>query len=350
MGKVKEINEKFIHEKLDPKQGQKRNEVVATPAMGYDFSIIGISDDKVLGMASDDAMFMSALPPDKSAYLTFHKSADKLGAAGIMPEYIGINLNMTEGIEEDILAHFWNSLNIESKKFQAAITGRSVRISNTANEPFVGGTTSVGTSRKTFYTTPEGANDGDRILMTKTVGLEATTILSHIFPEFIEEKVGQYNHRLAQKLFFKTSTLQEAQEALKFGLGKNGVTSMMNVRDNGVIWALDQFSKSGKFGIDVDFEKIPVYDEVSEICELFGLDPYFSHSMGSLLMTMPGDVSEDFVKELVGNGIDVADIGKVDRESNLVKISGFGERKRQEAGSSRFYDRLPEFKAKTGIS
>ncbi len=348
MGKVNDINEKFIREKLDPKQGQKRTEIIAYPAKGYDYSIIGISDEKVMGMASDDAIFLSGLTPDKSAYLTFHRSADKLGASGIVPEYIGVNLHLPDKIEEDVIAHFWNSLNIESKKFQAAITGRSVRASSEAREPFVGGTTSVGTSRKAFYVTPEGANDGDRILMSKTSGLEVATILSHIFPEYVEEKVGQYNHRLAQKLFFKTSTLQEIQEAIKFGLGKNGITSMVNLRDRGIIGALNQFSESGQLGVEVDFEKIPVYDEVRDICQLFGLDPYFTNSMGSILMTMQEDVSEDFIKELVGNGIDVVDIGKVKKDSNMVRIAGLGDKERIETGPSQFYDLLQDFREKIG--
>lgn len=323
MGQKKEISEKFITEKLDPKQGQKRTEIMAYPAKGYDFSLIEISEDKIMGMASASALYLSRLTPDKSAYLTFHRAADMLGASGIIPEYMGINLHVPETVEEDKLAHFWNSLNIESKKFQASITGRSLCTSMESREPYVGGITAVGTTRKVFHVTPEGAVHGDRVLMTKTAGLEATTILSHLFPEYVEEKVGQYNHKLSQKLFFKTSTLQETQEALKFGLGKNGVTSMINVREQGIVGALKQLSKSGRMGLDIDFEKVPVYDEAKEICSLFGLDPYATNSMGSMLLTMPEDVSEDFIKELVGNGIDVVDIGQVNRESDLLKMAGY---------------------------
>lgn len=342
MGEIKDISEKFIEEKLNPKQGQKRTEVLAYPDSGFDFSIIGISDDKVMGMSSESALYLPELTPDKSAYLTFHRSADLLGASGIIPEYMGINLTVPGEIDEDNLVHYWNSLNIESKKFQASITGRCVRVSREAGMPFIGGVTSIGTSMKVFHVTPEGAANGDRILMTKTAGLETATLLAHLFPEVIEEKIGQYNHKLAQKLFFKTSTLQEVQEAVKFGLGKSGITSMMNVRGKGITGALRQYSGSGGMGLEVEFESIPVYDEVKEICSMFELDPYSTDSMGSLLLTMPGDISEDFAKELVGNGIDVADIGSVNRDSNVVRISGHNGENDSSNGSSRLYDLIYE--------
>ncbi|AKA49405.1 hypothetical protein IX51_10195 [uncultured archaeon] len=346
MNAVREISDKFTEEKLDPKLGQKRNEIIANPGMRYDYSLIQITDEKIMGMASDDAIYISKLPPDKSAYLTFHKSADKLGSSGVMPEYLGVSVHMPSGIEEDALSHFWNSLNMESKKFQVAITGRNVSVSEETKEPFVGGTTIMGTSMKAFHVTPRGAVGGDRILMTKTSGLEATTLLSHLFPEFIEEKIGEYNQKMAQKLFFKTSSLQEEQEALKFGLGKNGVTSMKAVRDRGVLGALEEYSRAGGFGVEVDFDQIPVYDEVKEICELFELDPYRTSSMGALLLTLPEEVAEDFSKALIGNGIDVADIGKIDRESNLVKLNGYKEHEDSSNDGRSFYNLFSAFEGK----
>lgn len=340
MSGIKEIDENFVKTKLDPKLGQKKTEIIAGPAQHYDYSLIRITDEKIMGMTSDDAVFLSKLPPDRSAYLTFHRSADKLASSGIMPEYIGVNLHMPAGIEEETLSHYWNSLNIESKKFQVSITGRNVQLSEDAKEPFVGGTTVMGTSRNSFHVTPGSAGDGDRILLTKTAGLEAATILAHLFPEYIEEKAGQYNLKMAQKLFFKTSSLQEEQEAVTFGLGKNGITSMKAVRDRGVIGALNEYSTAGGFGLEADLDLIPVYEEVREICNLFELDQYRTGSMGSLLLTIPEDLVEDFSKDLIGNGIDVSEIGRVDRNSNVVRLKGESMRESPPAKERSFFNVL----------
>lgn len=342
MSRITEISDDFTRNKLDPKLGVKRTEILANPSMHYDFGLIRISDDRLLGTATDDAVFISGLSPDRSSYLTFHKSVGKLVSSGIMPEYFNASIHLPRDLEEDAVAHFWNSINIEAKKFQVGITSGSVSIKREAKEPFVGGTTALGTSRMPFHVTPEMVNDGDRILVTKTAGLEATTLIATLIPEFVEEKIGQYNHKLAQKMFFKTSTIQEAQEALKFGFGNNGVTSMKSAGEKGLTGALYDFAGSGKFGISVDFESIPAYDEVKEICALFDLDPYRTSSMGSMIMTMSADVSEDLIKNLVGNGIDVADIGSVDRNSEMVKFNGMKDTGEENGRAVPVYDIMDE--------
>lgn len=344
MSKISGISDEFVRAKLDPKNGMKRTEIIADPSKHYDFGLIKVSDDKILATATDDAIFISGLPPDRSAYLTFHKSVGKLVSSGILPEYFNASLQLPAGVEEDTLAHFWNSLNIEAKKFQAAITSRNLSVSRESQEPFVGGTTALGTSRTPFHVTPDSVNDKDRILLTKTSGLESTTLLATLASDYVEGKVGQYNHRLAQKLFFKTSTIQEAQEAINFGLGKNGVTSMKSIGNNGLLGSLYDLAASGKFGISVNFDDIPLYDEVREICSLFNLDPYRTSSMGSMIMTMSADVSEDLIKNLVGNGIDVVDIGAVDRSSEIVRINGMKDSTEDSGRAISVYDIMEEIR------
>lgn len=340
MVKVNDVSREFVSGKVDSKLGQKRQEVSATPATHFDYSIISLSDEKVMGVASDDAVYYDKLTPDKSSFLTFHRSAGKLVSTGIMPEYLGISLHMPAGVEEDDLAHYWNSINIESKKFQVSITSRNVTVHDGVKGPMVGGTTVSGTARNSFYVTPGSALHGDRILLTKTPGIEAATLIAQMLPEAVEEKAGAYNRKMAQKLFFKTSTVQEAQEALKFGFGKDGVTSMKNVGSGGLVAALNEFASTGGFGLDVNLNDIPLYDEVKEICSNYGLNPFTTGSMGCMLITIPESISEDLVNVLVGNGIDVADIGKVDRESNVIRMNGFEDK--DEKGSRSFGNRLHE--------
>ncbi len=336
---------KFMEEKINTKFGQKRTEVVVDPSGHFDYSIVKISDDKVMGMASGEAMFLSDLPPDKSAYLTFHRTVGKLVGSAILPEYIGLNIGIPSETDPEKASHYWNSLSIESKKFQAMITGRSFNFRGEAREPYVGGVSAVGTALNSFCLTPESISDGDRVLVSKTAGIEAATVLAHLMPEYLESKLGQYNAKMAGKLFFKTSTIQEAQEAIKFGLGKNGITGMKSAGETGFMGAVEEFCTAGGFGVELDYSQIPVYDEVKEISEIFDLNPFRTASMGAMIMTAPESVSEDFIKVLVGNGIDVVDVGKVSRNSNAVKVSG-GEIAR-ESGRS-FYDSLPDFRRKSG--
>lgn len=330
---------RFMEEKISPKFGQKRTEVIIDPSGGYDYSIVKLTDDKVLGMAAGNSFFQSGLPPDKSAYVTFHKAVGKLASSGIMPEYLSFSINFPSGVEEEKAAHFWNSLNIESKKFQAMIAARHISVNEEAREPFIGGTTAVGTAMSSFFLDPKMISDGDRVLISKTAGLESATLLAHLIPEYLESKMGQYNTKMAGKLFFKTSTIQEAQEALKFGLGKQGITGMKSAGDTGLMGAMEEFCNAGGFGAEIDLSQVPLYDEVREISELFDLNPYRTSSMGTMIITAPPDVSEDFIKNLVGNGIDVVDAGKVNTESNALRVSGGDV---AAPGGRPFYDRLSE--------
>ena len=60
-------------------------------------------------------------------------------------------------------------------------------------------------------------------------------------------------------------------------------------------------------GIDVDFNKIPVCQEIIEVCEMFDINPYELESGGCLLMTFGKEY--DIVRILEDNDIPVSIIG-----------------------------------------
>lgn len=82
--------------------------------------------------------------------------------------------------------------------------------------------------------------------------------------------------------------------------------------EGGIFAALWDFSEEIHSGIDVDFRKINVKQEIIEICELFDINPYALSSLGCLLVTSSDGCG--IVDLFERNGINAQVIGRTTRD------------------------------------
>ena len=115
------------------------------------------------------------------------------------------------------------------------------------------------------------------------------------------------------------SVVKESKLAIE-----NGVTAIHDVAEGGIFGALWDMAEAGKVGLEIDFKKIKVKQEIIEICELFDKNPYEIASSGCLLMTYENGY--DIVKILKENGISATIIGRT-TDSNDKIIYNEGERR-----------------------
>ena len=99
------------------------------------------------------------------------------------------------------------------------------------------------------------------------------------------------------------SVLPEAALAAEFG-----ISAMHDVTEGGIYGALWEMAEASGIGLEIDLKAIPIRQETVEICEYFGLNPYYLISSGCMLMA--GDRGHDLVRELEKAKIPAAVIGK----------------------------------------
>lgn len=89
-----------------------------------------------------------------------------------------------------------------------------------------------------------------------------------------------------------------------------GATEWEDVKEGGILAALWNLSGAYAQGISFSLLKIPVRQEIIEVCELFDLNPYRLWSGECLLIV--ADHGGDLVNSLAALGIRAAVIGKVE--------------------------------------
>jgi hydrogenase expression/formation protein HypE len=145
---------------------------------------------------------------------------------------------------------------------------------------------------------------GDIILLTKWIGIGGVR-------KIIEEKKleirERYRDEVIDTAYGKREYMMIGDEA-KLG-AQAGVSYMLPLSYGGVYAGLNDLADLTGYGFDVDFRKIPVCQEIIEICEMYDINPYELESSGCLLMTFDPDC--DIIRMLYDEGISAHIIGKV---------------------------------------
>ena len=156
---------------------------------------------------------------------------------------------------------------------------------------------------------------GDFIVATKWIGIEgALEIINHKRDELIKRFSPSFME------YFKDyeaslSTEKECSAGDSFMIKETIIVS-----EGGIFKALGELAKIAGRGLEVDIKKIPVKQEVIEICNFFDISPYEMKSKGNVLLvlTEPDALVEYFKSE----GIPAVVIGKIRDDNDKLILNG----------------------------
>ena len=167
--------------------------------------------------------------------------------------------------------------------------------------------------RRTDWLSDNNLKDGDKIIVTGTVGDHGITILS--------EREG---YGFQGKVMSDVAPLVDVMHnALEVG----GVASAKDPTRGGIANSLNEFASKSKVGIEVEEDKIPIKDWVRNAGELLGIDPLTIGNEGKFVMAVEGSLAEDIVEAIkkTENGKDASVIGEVKKDiDGVVLKTGVG--------------------------
>lgn len=323
--KFGKVTKEFFEQKILIRLGAKSPSVLVPPRNGVDVGVVKISDEIVMVATTDPLYVVPSYGWEKAAWFAFHILASDLCTSGLLPQYLTVDLNLPPEIKDGEFDAFWNSFSHEAEKYGVSIvTGHTARYQG-SNYPMVGGATMIAFGPPDGYITTEMARAGDSIVITKTIALEAASIFSQLFPEYIGGNLGKEILEKGRNLFYSMSTVEDSIICSSFGIGPKGVTSMHDATEGGILGALFEIAYASGNGLLVDSEKIPIYDEVRKICDLFNMDPLISISEGTLVLTVDEKRAEDLVKTLESRNIPATIAGKIMDKSAGIKMKKDGK-------------------------
>lgn len=324
---VGKISPEIFDELIYPNLGARSDLVLVAPKHGVDIGVVDIGGGKVMVTTTDPVFIVPEYGFEKAAWFAIHILASDAVTSGLAPTYLSIDLNLPLSMTKEQLRTVWLKISEECKKMgMNVISGHTARYHG-CDYPMVGGATVICIGDKSKYVSPEMAQVGDQIIITKGAAIEATGIFAVAFKSKIEEHFGKEFSQRAEKIFWQMSVVEDALTAVEVGTRENGVTAMHDATECGVWGGLYEIARASRTGMRIEKEKIIVLDEVDKICSKFSMDPYSSISEGTLIITCKEKKAEEVVKRLKEKDIASSIVGEVIPEKKgILLVEGGRER------------------------
>ncbi len=291
--------------------GASRRSVLVGPNEGFDNGIISLGGGEVLVLTSDPVSIIPSMGMQESARISVHHLASDFMTSGLKPQFAAFDFNLPLELEVADLEDYIKSLGRECRKLGISIVAGHTGWYPGSGFTVVGGGVLFGLGGEAEYVTPAMANSRDDVLITKGAAVEATGILARAFPDMLKARIGSATWRRAASYISKTTCVEDARIAAGVGLRSEGVTSMHDATEGGVLGGLSELAEASRKPLIIEPRKIFVSAETRQICATFGLDPLTTLTGGTLIITCVPKRTEELVSRLSKNGIPNFVIGKV---------------------------------------
>lgn len=308
---IGKVSSEIFDEIILPQLGRKRSRILVGPQHGVDVGVADLGNNQVMVTTTDPIFVVPPYGWERSGWFAVHILASDAATSGIAPTYITMDLNLPLSITRQEFEELWSVMHRECDKIgMAIISGHTGRYEG-CEYPMIGGATVICIGAKERYVTPNMAQVGDEIIITKGAAIEAAGLFAVTFPQQVANRYGPEVAEEAEKIFWQMSVVEDALTAVEAGVREDGVTAMHDATECGVWGGLVEVAEASKVGMTVEKEKIIVQDNVRKVCDLFKIDPYSSISEGTLIITVKPHKSQEVLKRLKDKGIPASSVGEV---------------------------------------
>lgn len=278
--------------------------VLLGPGVGLDCAVIDTGSD-LLVMKSDPITFVTG---DLGRYLV-QVNGNDVATTGATPRWLLVTLLLPQADTTAILAEsLMEDIYASCREQGISVVGGHTEITYGLSRP-IAVAALIGTVERDQLITPRGARPGDRLLLTKTVPIEGTSILASGFAERLRHTLTDNELDQARDYLREPgiSVVPDAKIATQAGT----VTAMHDPTEGGINTALWELAQASGHSLHVDLARVPVTQLSGKVCAAFGIDPLATIASGALLMTTSAEHASPIIRALEKNGIPCADIGDV---------------------------------------
>lgn len=304
--KVGKLSTNDLHKLISGHTGAHREDVLIRPKVGEDCAVLKFGDEGCI--LSTDPITGSA---NEIGKLAVHINCNDIASSG--GEIVGLMLTILapEGTDFDELYQIMSQASEEAKKMNVEIIGGHTEITNAVNQIVVSAT-AVGREKLENIVATGSGNVGDKIVITKGIGIEGTGIIAFEKAEDLHGVLSPLELSEAQEMLNQISVYKEGRLA-----GEFGVTSMHDVTEGGIFGALWEGCIAADLGCLVDINRVPVSPVTRKICMHYDINPYQLISSGSMLITVSPDKAEGLLELLKENGINAYEVGVLTEDKVL---------------------------------
>ena len=280
--------------------GGKRNpRLVLGPGIGRDTSVVRLGK-KLVVLTADPVTGTTKHIGEHSV----HINANDIAATGARPVWYVCTLLLPLGTSEKTLARIMSGIDQASRSLGITVAGGHTEVTRGLDRPLIAGFM-IGEIGGRILSSAN-MRIGDRILMTKTAGIEGTAIIASEYSGRLK-RIRRRTVRKAQSFARNISIVEEAMSISK----TVGVHALHDPTEGGVLNGLWELAEASGLGVEVWADRIPLATETSKICSELGLDPLKLMSSGCLLAAVAPNSVGRVMNALRNQELMVSEVGRV---------------------------------------
>jgi thiamin-phosphate kinase len=306
------IPAEFLSRIVFRRTGAPNRRLLLGPALGEDAAIIRVRG-KVLVLTTDPITGAR----ENAGWLSVHVNANDVATRGAKPVWFLCCLLLPERSDARLLEEIMSQVHEAAREISVTVAGGHSETTPGLTRPIIAGSM-IGEITSGRYVTTSGAKAGDKIILTKTVGLEGTAVLASDLEEKLTSSLGTEIVQRAKAFSRRMSVVKDAMIAK----GTSGVRAMHDPTEGGIICGLWELAEASKTGMVIEESKIRIASETEAVCRVLGIDPLRVLSSGALLVAARPKSAGRIVNSLRRHGVDACVIGEITRfarDRTLVK-------------------------------
>jgi hydrogenase expression/formation protein HypE len=286
--------------------GTERSEVVLGPAAGIDGAVLDVGNKNVI--VSMDPITGAV---ERIGWEAINVNANDVATFGVEPAFFFSCLLLPENADSKIVETISTQMNAAAKELGIAIVGGHCESTPGLANPIVVGCI-MGLTEKGKYVTAAGAKPGDKLILTKSAGIEGTAILASDREAQLSKAFSPAMLESAKRFYNQISVVKDALTAYKTG----GVHAMHDPTEGGILNGIHEMADAAGLGVRVFEEKIMVEPETAKICRYYEIDPLQLISSGALLIAAEPEAAKRIVDSLCQEHIYADVIGEFNPNIN----------------------------------
>lgn len=285
--------------------GVLRKEVILGPTAGVDGAVLEIGDQTVI--VSMDPITGAV---EHIGFEAVNINANDVATFGVQPAFLFSCIMLPEGADSQMIEDISIQMGKAAEELGIAIVGGHCESTPNLDSPIVV-CCIMGITKKGEYITSRGAKEGDKIILTKSAGIEGTAILATDREAQLTDVLSAEMLQAAKDFYNQVSIVKDALTAYQTG----GVHAMHDPTEGGILNGIHEMADSANLGLKIFEKEIVIKPETREICQYFEIDPLQLISSGALLIAADPKAATKIIETLKQQDIYAAVIGEFNNHS-----------------------------------
>jgi len=279
--------------------GAERKEVIVGPTAGIDGAVLDVGNKSLI--VSMDPITGAV---ERIGWLAVNVNANDIATFGVEPAFLFSCILLPENADRKMVEVICAQMDAAAKDLGIAIVGGHCESTPGLASPIVVGCV-MGLTEKGHYVTAGGAKPRDKLILTKSAGIEGTAILASDRESELKT-ISATVVRNAKNFYSQISVVKDALTAYKTG----GVHAMHDPTEGGVAGGIHEMADASDLGVKVFEDRIAVQPETAKICSYFEIDPLQLIGSGALLISAEAKFAEKIIENLEQQQIEASVIGE----------------------------------------